>query len=170
MAAIWLEIWDGHPIARQIADRHYTRQKPGATLFVRPGEKMVLITPDQKALFSWSRQRFRDDEQEGVECALFRNEGSQLSSELIREACRWAWQRWHGERLFTYVRDAAIRSTNPGFCFQMAGWRKCGRNKFGKLTILEFLDYSDERPIDIGPKQIAMGENCEIRCSIGRRG
>jgi hypothetical protein len=154
--AIWLEIWDGHPIARQIADRHYSRKTKGACQFVGPGEKLVLITPDQTALFVWRKAKYRLDNQEGVECTLFRNEGDQLSSELIREACRWAWRKWPGERLFTYVKDAAIRSTNPGYCFQMAGWRKCGRNKFGQLTIMENTEYSDEKPIDLGPKQAAL--------------
>jgi hypothetical protein len=42
--------------------------------------------------------------QRGVNCAVFRNESSVLSSELIREACGLAWTRWPGERLYTYVR------------------------------------------------------------------
>jgi hypothetical protein len=29
-----------------------------------------------------------------------------------------------------------VRSTNPGFCFLVAGWRRCGRTK-GGLLILE---------------------------------
>jgi hypothetical protein len=80
-----------------------------------------------------------DDGQRGVMCSVFRNEGAHRSSDLIREACELAWQRWPGARLFTYVADAKVRSTNPGYCFQVAGWRKCGRNKDGRLTILELL-------------------------------
>jgi hypothetical protein len=34
--------------------------------------------------------------------------------------------------------DAAA-SANPGYCFKQAGWRTCGRNKDGRLTILERL-------------------------------
>lgn len=130
---MWTEVIDGHPAARELADRHYSRKKKGATLFVGPGEKLVLLTEDRDALFVWRLARYRRDGQQGIECSLFRNEGPQRSSDLIREACLWAWQRWPGQRLFTYVNARKIRSTNPGFCFIRAGWRKCGISKGGLL-------------------------------------
>ena len=43
---------------------------------------------------------------------------------------------WPGERHYTYVRAEAVRSSNPGYCFQKAGWNKCGYTQNG-LTILE---------------------------------
>jgi len=101
---------------------------------------MVLLTASCDALFVWHHPVMaRLSGQEGVNCTIFRNESPVLSSELIREACKLAWQRWPGARLFTYVADAKIRSTNPGACFKKAGWRRCGRNATGKLTILELL-------------------------------
>lgn len=128
---------DGDGFARLLADRHYSRKSKGANLFVGPGEKMVLVTLNYDALFVWRLARLREDNQKGIECSLFRNESNILSSELIKEAMSWAWKRWPGQRLFTYVADKKIRSVNPGCCFKKAGWRKCGRNKSGKLTILE---------------------------------
>lgn len=68
---------------------------------------------------------------------MFRNEGAGLSSDLIREADSLAWQRWPVARHFTYVDDSKIQSRNPGYCFLQAGWRRCGRNADGRLTILE---------------------------------
>lgn len=47
-------------------------------------------------------------------------------------------------RLFTYVEPGKIRSTNPGYCFKKAGWRACGRNKTGKLVLLERLPTIDD--------------------------
>ena len=35
-----------------------------------------------------------------------------------------AWSRWPGERLYTYVAPWMVRSSNPGWCFQVASWRK----------------------------------------------
>jgi len=96
----------------------------------------VLVTPDCDALFVW-RKFISGDGQTGVNCAVFRNEGPIKSSVLIWEACRLAWQRWPGERLYTYVNPRKIRSTNPGCCFLKAGWRKCGITKKNKLLILE---------------------------------
>jgi hypothetical protein len=94
------------------------------------------MTPDSRAIFVW-RRFIPDDGQQGVNCAVFRNEGYPvLSSVLIREACELAWQRWPGERLYTYVNPRRIKSTNPGCCFKAAGWKRCGVSK-GGLVILE---------------------------------
>ncbi len=75
----------------------------------------------------------------GVMCSVFRNEGPVISSDLILEAEQLAWSRWPEQRLFTYIWDDRVQSVNPGYCFKIAGWRTCGRNKDGRLTILEKL-------------------------------
>ena len=104
-----------------------------------PGEKMVLLTLRCDALFGWLKNRVeRYDKQEGVVCTVFRNESDMLSSALIREADDIAWQKWPGERHFTYVDAGKVASRNPGYCFLKAGWRKCGMSK-GGLVILERL-------------------------------
>ena len=87
------------------------------------------------AIFLWRLERFRQDQQEGVCCAVFRNEGAHLSSDLIQAAQALAWERWPNSRLFTFVDDSKIKSTNPGFCFQKAGWKKEGKTGKG-LTVL----------------------------------
>ena len=133
---VWMETHDADPVARKIADRHYSRKTRGATHFCGPGEKLVLITPDEKALFVWRKNKFRKDGQEGVECTIFRNEGAGLSSDLIRKAMELAWKKWPGQRLFTYVNPYAVKSTDPGFCFKRAGWKEVGRSK-GGLILLE---------------------------------
>ena len=138
----WLALKDGNATARSIFNRHYSKHlyKDGRKpkLFVGPGEKMVLITPECDALFVWRKFK-SDDEQVGVNCSVFRNESSQLSSDLILEAEILAWDKWPGERFYTYVAPKKIRSTNPGYCFIKAGWRKCGITKVNKLIILEKL-------------------------------
>lgn len=136
----WIEVRDGDDSARGLFHRHYSHRpyadgrKP--KLFVGPGEKMVLLWNDAKALFVW-RKFTSGDGQEGVNCAAFRNETSERSSDLIRQADAIADARWCGERHFTYVNPRKIRSTNPGFCFLMAGWNRCGETKWNRLTILE---------------------------------
>lgn len=138
----WIAVKDGNTTARAIFDRHYSRKhyadgrKPN--LFVGPGEKLVMLTPDARALFVW-RKFISGDGQQGVNCAIFRNEGSRRSSELIREAAALADSRWPGERHYTYVSGRKIKSTNPGYCFVMAGWQKCGITKWNRLIILERL-------------------------------
>jgi hypothetical protein len=86
-------------------------------------------------MFVW--RKFIDDSgQQGVNCAVFRNESSLRSSDLIRQADAVADCAWPGERHYTYVNSEAIRSTNPGFCFVAAGWRRCGMTRNG-LIVLE---------------------------------
>lgn len=99
---------------------------------------MVLLTPDALALFVW-RKFISDDRQTGVNCAVFRNEGAGLSSDLIRAAVEMAWERWPGERLYTYIDPQKTRhKRDPGRCFLKAGWRHHGWSK-GGLRILEML-------------------------------
>jgi hypothetical protein len=124
---VWVEVKDGNDSARSIFDAHYSRyhyadgRKP--RLFVGPGEKMVLLTPCARAVFVW-RKFISGDGQRGVNCAVFRNEGAGVASDLIREADALAWERWPGERLYTYVDPGKVRkSRTPGRCFLKAGWR-----------------------------------------------
>ena len=144
----WLPARDCDPRAYALFTRHYSFRdyadgrrrdpsNPARFSFVGPGEKMVLLTADCRALFVW--RRFIDDSgQQGVNCAVFRNESSELSSHLILEAEQLAWARWAGERLYTYINPLRVASCNPGYCFKMAGWKSCGTTKRG-LLILEKL-------------------------------
>lgn len=119
--------------------RHYTakRKKAPNNQFVGPGEKMVLITPDARALLVW-RKFISDAGETGVNCAVFRNEGTSegVSSDLIIAAKEIAWVRWPGERLYTYVDPKKIRhKRDPGRCFRKAGFTKCRyKTSEGKLV------------------------------------
>lgn len=141
--AVWVPIKDADPTGVALFRRHYSfkprkRGPQKQPHFAGPGEKLVLLTPDARALFVW--RKFKSgDEQPGVNCTVFRNEGAARSSDLIREADRIAWEKWPGERHYTYVNPRRVRSSNPGFCFLMAGWRKCGTTKARRLLVLERL-------------------------------
>lgn len=136
----WVQIRDGNPMALDIFRRHYSRyiykdgRKPNR--FVGPGERIVLISQCGRALFVW--RKFKSlDKQQGINCSVFRNESDKLSSELILEAEKWAFERWGHTRLYTYVNAAKIKSINPGYCFKVAGYKFSGTTKKAKLHILE---------------------------------
>ena len=136
----WYQVRDGNPVALAMYERHYSAyhyaDKRARRLFCGPGEKMVLLTLDNTALFVW--RKFIDGSgQKGVNCAVFRNEDGLLSSLLIKEAVMICRRRWPLERLYTYVNAKKIKSSNPGYCFLKAGWKKCGKTK-GGLIILEY--------------------------------
>lgn len=121
-------------------ERHYSvntkrdASKP-RRLFVGPGTKLVLRTESADAIFVW-REFIDDSGQEGINCAVFRNESPHRSSNLICQADAIADVLWPCRRHYTYVRREAVASSNPGFCFLKAGWKRCGVTK-GGLLILE---------------------------------
>lgn len=138
----WLRIRDANPGARELYKRHYSRRiyrdMRDPKKFIGPGQYLCLVLPEFKALFAW-RKFISMDNQVGINCAIFRRESGPIASVLILDAERWAWARWSNEhRLYTYVNPKKIQSANPGYCFLVAGWRKCGITK-GGLIILEKL-------------------------------
>lgn len=139
MPRLWWLTKDGDLDCLALYERHYScyhyADGRKRTLFVGPGEKVVLRTERADALFVW-RNFIDDSGQTGINCAVFRNEGKYQSSALIQQADQIADCLWPDSRHYTYVRAEAIRSTNPGFCFIKAGWRRCGMTK-GGLHILE---------------------------------
>ena len=139
----WWLTKDGDKDCLALYERHYSCNHYAdgrkRSQFVGPGAHIVLRTIAADALFVW--RDYIDDtipKQEGIECAVFRNEGPILSSELVRQGDAVADHVWPGQRHYTKVNASAVRSTNAGFCFIAAGWRRCGKTK-GGLLILERL-------------------------------
>jgi len=143
--AFWWLTKDGDKSCLAMYERHYSayRYADGRKRyqFVGPGQHIVLRTGAGDAMFVW--RQYIDDtipHQDGIECAIFRNENSRsyLSSELIRQADAIADFCWPSQRHYTKIRPAAIRSANPGYCFKQAGWKSAGKTQNG-LSILERL-------------------------------
>lgn len=140
----WIPIRDGNATARAIFHRHYSRYVYAdgriPSKIIGPGEYMLLITQDALALFAW-RKFMSADGQQGVNCSIFRNEGTTAgrSSDLIRAAMDLCRLRWPADnRMFTYINPGKVRrKRDPGRCFIKAGWRRCGVTKTRKLLIFE---------------------------------
>lgn len=142
----WWLTKDGDVTCLEMYERHYSartyRDGRARVLFVGPGEKVVLRTFDGRAFYVW--RKFTDDcidartgeKQAGVNCAAFRNESGLRSSDLIRQADAIADCLWTDRRHYTYVDASKVASRNPGYCFLVAGWKRCGMTKSG-LVILE---------------------------------
>jgi len=116
-----------------LADRHYSRRKVGAPQFMPPGQTLILVTEDRRALFGW----WRPDPHCGIPsmngldgwtCTIFRNEGAGLSSALIVAAELELLGRYDcgPDGLLSYVWNKKVRSSNPGYCFRMAGYTQIG--------------------------------------------
>ncbi|OBQ68395.1 hypothetical protein EFV37_25145 [Mesorhizobium loti] len=137
----WVEVLDGNPTARDLFKRHYSyRPRRGGRqneLIIGPGYKLLLLTADARSLCAWRKEQHRADGQTGVECAIFRREGGDLASDLLKTAMEHAWLRWPSSRLFTFVNPKAVAPTmvrrHPvwGFCFYKAGWSFAGLTQKG---------------------------------------
>lgn len=161
---LWWLTRDGDVQCLAFFLRHYTARKARRlNQFVGPGEKVVLRLGDgPQALFAW--RKFKDDcidertgeRQQGVNCAIFRNESGYRSSELIRQADAIADCVWPHQRHYTYVDPARVASRNPGYCFLCAGWQRCGRTR-GGLIVLEKVGSHGNGPLSeaSGPAQSA---------------
>ena len=139
----WVRVPKFDPQAVTIADRHYSRRKPGSGQFMPPGQTLVLVGKDGRAVFGW----WRPDPASGITamngldgwtCTIFRNEGDRLSSELILEAEAALAEAGVGcgpDGMLTYVWGVKVRSANPGYCFRMAGWTRVGLSADGRKTL-----------------------------------
>lgn len=136
---LWWVTKDGDRTCLALYCRHYSsrkRKKRTIAQFVGPGACIVLRTADGDAVFVW-RDYINDiqPKQEGIECALFRNESPHLSSELIRQADAIADFCWPSQRHYTQVDPAYVGGNPPGSCFLHAGWKRWGETKTGKLIL-----------------------------------
>ncbi len=137
---------------------HYSRRTPGSKTFTGVGQEVVLITEDEAAVWAVVRQRTPSKRGTGGSRGrtgvpdpapryvwrnmMYRNLGPRLSSELIRFAVGDTYHYWahrYGglppNEPRTEVAIAKIRSNNPGYCYQKAGWKK-DRIVRGKLYLL----------------------------------
>lgn len=133
------------PEMAALADRHYSRQTPGARQFAGNGEKIVLRDTAGLILFVWLRQKQRRDALLGYNCQWFRNESPRRASDIILEAEHFAIDRWGPGSAFTFVDPMRIRLVKrrgdpvPGFCFIKAGWRYLRESASGKLILVKEL-------------------------------
>lgn len=130
------------PVGRSLADRHYSRRTPGARNFAPPGRSLVLVTHNESAVWvtSWPYARFVDHAWAGAWInSLFRNEGTHLSSMLIREAVKMTLIKWPDIPelgLVSFVNLNKIRpKRDPGRCFLKAGFEPDGYTKSGLLCL-----------------------------------
>ena len=142
----WLSVRDGDPRAFDLFSRHYSykpyadgRRRHGYRnrfLIIGPGEKLVLLSGDGRALFGW--RRFRDaSHQDGVCCTVFRNEGPESAEPLILDAELCAIRRWSDvRRFYTFIDPRKVKGNPPGNVFRRAGWQFAGITKHNKLIIL----------------------------------
>lgn len=116
---IWKMSNRADPKARELADRHYNRQKPGTPQFVPPGRCLVLYTETEsgKAFWvtSWPFAEYVKHQWAGAwVCSAFRNEDAGIASEMIKEAVS-ATRAYFGEPpelgMITFIDTKKVKPT-----------------------------------------------------------
>ncbi|MFD1736090.1 hypothetical protein ACFSCX_05880 [Bacillus salitolerans] len=131
----WIVSYKGDQDCRKLADRHYNRIKygtVGSPHWTRPGDNLILRNADCTAVWvSWrSKYKRKDSYGYAWENVIFRNESTQLSSELIKMAM-FATVKEFGELphdgFITYIDSEEVGTThnhNPGYCYLKSGFVK----------------------------------------------
>lgn len=152
-------------MARLLADRHYNRQKIGASGFVPPGRCLVLHAggDDGQALWvtSWPFAEYTKHAWAGAWVnSCFRNEGAGLSSELILEAVAATRHRWPDVPelgMITFVDAGKVRKKrDPGRCYRKAGFKHVGFTKTNNLWAFQLLPEEMPAPAPAKRRQIEL--------------
>src|SRR5579864_2012643 len=101
-----------------VADRHYSRQKPGTPTCTPPGRKLLLITEDASAVWctSWPLPQYvHRVYPDAWLCSLFRREDDCpiQASQLIREAIavtRWKYGTPPASGMITMIDPRKVAS------------------------------------------------------------
>lgn len=133
------------PAARELADRHYSRQKVGSPQFVRAGSCLVLLSACGRALWVTSWQLHCKHAWAGAwECSTFRSEGAGRASDLIRQAVSCTLAHY-GEPpalgMVSMIDRAKVKPTMVrgeavyGWTWRKAGFVEAGHTKGGLLCM-----------------------------------
>jgi hypothetical protein len=129
-----------------LADRHYSRQKPGSPQFMPPGSCRFFVADNSKAVFglSWPKAEFVKHAWAGAWIiSIFRNEQSgPLASLMIRDALGLVQSDYAVPELgcVTFVDPKQVPGIMErgerikGFCFHKAGFRAVGETKSGLIA------------------------------------
>ncbi len=145
-------IWElsnrADPKARELADRHYNRQKPGTPQFVPPGRCLVLYAKTESGrafwVTSWPFAQYVRHAWAGAwVCSAFRNERAGIASEMICEAVALT-RAYFGDPppngMITFIDQRKVRPTIThgretwGRTYELAGFRPVGTTKSGLLA------------------------------------
>lgn len=140
----WQPTHKGDVRCRLLADKHYSRQRPGHPMWTRPGYNYVLYAEHEGrgAVWCWWRPKWeagvgRFDGLQALECTIFRNETKLLSSKLVIEAVEALYlpEAYEALKIETPSQLPLItgistpkttkrrsKKSLPGACFRHAGW------------------------------------------------
>lgn len=176
---IWKLSHSADATARDIADRHYNRQKPGSLRFVPPGSCVVFLSLDDRATWatSWPFAEYVKHEWAGAWVnSLFRNEGDGCASEMIRQAVaatRWFYGQPPDLGMVTFIDATKVKPTMVrglptwGMTYVKAGFHYVGMTKSNFLLAFQLLPKDMPEPEPPINGQLAMFGAVSTRAEHG---
>ena len=147
---IWQQTKRADKAAAKIADRHYSRKKPGTDQFTPPGRILILTTKDYDALWatSWPYSEYVNRIYPDAWLnSLFRNEGNYLASDLILQAIaatKWYFGKPPKSGMITMIDTKKVRPIKKrgklhyGYVYEKAGFKHVDFTQSG-LMIFQLL-------------------------------
>ena len=145
----WREVSKCDKRAIAFVQPHYSIATPNAAELGPPGQKIVLMGEDGKAVWGshrpapWAKRTHnvkRMDGFNGHSCFIFRNDGGPQSSGIIRQAVAITAMEWNLAPFITYVAINKVRCKEPGKCFVKAGFKRGTvklKTKHGRMLRME---------------------------------
>lgn len=142
----WIQSHRADPAARELADRHYNRQKIGSPQFVPPGRCCVLLEDQGRAFWvtSWPFAEYVKHDWAGAWiCSAFRSEDAGGSIELVRQAIAATRSHFGDPPELGLVTFVDSRKVAPimirgvpsfGWVWIKAGFHYVGKTKAGLLV------------------------------------
>lgn len=146
----WMQTQRADKAAAKIADRHYSRQKPGTNQFTPPGRVIVLVTPQYDALWatSWPYAEYVNRVMPDAWVnSIFRNESGRLSSEMILQAVactKWYFGNPPQSGMITLIDTTKVKPIKKrskehwGYTYEKAGFEQVDKTQ-GGLLIFQLL-------------------------------
>lgn len=157
----WIQISRANKAAAKIADRHYSRQKPGTDQFTPPGRVLILATSNYDAIWatSWPFEQYVNRVYPDAWInTIFRNESNRLASELILQAIsatRWYYGQPPESGMISLIDPKQVKPIKRrgklhwGYVYEKAGFEYVGRTQKHNFMIFQLLP--ERMPIPIMP-------------------
>ena len=151
---IWTVSHRADPLAKVLADRHYSRQTPDSPQFLPPGRFIVILAPGALWVTSWPEFARHHWPGAWVNTLFRRERGEGHASDYIRAAVAATRARYGDPPplgMITFVDASKVRyKRDPGRCYLRAGFRRDGETEGGLLAFRL-------APEDMPPAEYAIG-------------
>lgn len=117
----WIEVNIDNTRLLELIQIHFLQATFRKVQKINPANRLILLSTCGRSFFIWGISEISGTS--AVQCMLFRNTSTNLSSKMISDAEKRATNKWPEQQLFVIINSKDVKSVNPGYCFKRAGWQ-----------------------------------------------